>query len=200
MRRHLVVLARRPARGRVKTRLAADIGPGPALALYKRLLARTLRRLGRDRRWTTVIAATPSVEARRPGSWTRGLPVIAQEAGDLGVRMAAAMAAMPAGKVVLVGSGIPGIARRHVAAAFRALDDHDVVFGPAEDGGFWLVGLACRARTLPLFAGVRWSSADTLADAVAGLPPGVRIARIAMLSDIDDGTDLARWRARDKPV
>jgi len=196
MKAHLVILARRPAWGRVKTRLASDIGPGPALAVYKRLLARTLRRLGRDRRWTTVIAATPAGEARRPGRWTRGLPVIAQEAGDLGQRMAAAMAAMQAGKVVLVGSDIPGIERAHVAAAFRALDDHDVVFGPAQDGGYWLVGLAPGLRETALFAGVRWSSVHALADTIAGLPAGTRVARVALLSDIDDGADLARWRGR----
>lgn len=193
---HLVVLARRPRRGRVKSRLAADIGPGPALAVYKRLLARTLRRLARDRRWTTVLAATPAREAFLPGRWTRGLPVIAQQGGDIGVRMVAAMAAMPPGRVVLVGSDIPGLTRRHIGAAFRALRQHDVVFGPAQDGGFWLVGLAAGARALPLFADVRWSSARTLADAVAGLPPGTRVALLERLSDIDDGADLARWRAR----
>jgi uncharacterized protein len=200
MKRHLVVFARRPAWGQVKTRLAADIGRGPALALYKRLLARTLRRLGRDRRWTTVIAAAPAGQARRPGRWTRGLAVIDQEQGDLGHRMAAAMAAMPSGKVVLVGSDIPEVRGGHIAAAFRALDDHDVVFGPARDGGFWLVGLAPAMRDAPLFGAVRWSSAHALADAVAGLPPGCRVARVALLSDIDDGAGLARWRMRRKPV
>ena len=200
MRNHLVVLARQPRRGRVKSRLAADIGPGPALAVYRRLLSRTLRRLARDSRWTVVLAVTPAQQARRPGRWQRGLPAIAQVGGDIGLRMAAAMAAMPAGKVVLVGSDIPGIGRGHVAAAFRALDDHDAVFGPAEDGGFWLVGLAPSLRAAPLFEGVRWSSAHALADAVAALPPGTRVARTALLPDIDDGDDLARWRARRKPV
>lgn len=200
MKRHLVILARRPQRGRVKSRLAAGIGAGPALAVYKRLLARTLRRLGRDRRWTTVLAVTPAREARRPGRWTRGLPVIAQTPGDIGVRMATAMAAVPPGKVVLVGSDIPEIGRGHIAAAFRALDDHDAVFGPADDGGFWLIGLAPSLRDAPLFAGVRWSSEHALADAQASLPLGSRVARVALLSDIDHGADLARWRARQKPV
>ncbi len=200
MKRHLVVLARRPQWGRVKSRLAADIGAGPALALYKRLLARTLRRLARDVRWTTVLAATPANEARRPGRWSRGLPVIAQVRGDIGERMAAAMAAMPPGKVVLVGSDIPEIGRGHIAAAFRALDDHDAVFGPARDGGFWLIGLAPSLRGTPLFGRVRWSSEHALADAVASLPTGSRIARVAVLCDIDDGADLARWRRRQKPV
>lgn len=200
MRNHLVIMARQPRRGRVKSRLAADIGPGPALTVYRRLLARTLRRLARDSRWTVVLAVTPPRQARRPSRWQRGLPAIAQVEGDIGLRMAAAMAAVPQGRVVLVGSDIPGITRSHVAAAFRALDGHDAVFGPAEDGGFWLVGLAPSLRGAPLFAGVRWSSAHALDDAVASLPPEARVARVALLSDIDDGRDLARWRARRKPV
>lgn len=200
MRRHLVILARRPEHGRVKTRLAAVIGPGAALAIYRHLLGRTLRRLGADPRWTTVIAATPPAEARRPGRWTRGLPVIAQENGDIGRRMAAAMAAMPPGPVVLVGSDIPGIGRHHVAEAFRALRDHDAVFGPAEDGGFWLVGLAPATRGVRLFENVRWSSEHALGDTLAGLPRDCRVALVATLADLDDAADLARWRGPRKPV
>ena len=128
MRRHLVILARRPEHGRVKTRLAGTVGHDRALAVYMRLLSRTLRRLGGDPRWTTVVAAT---HARRTDRWTRGLPVIAQAEGGIGRRMEAAMAAMPPGPVVLVGSDIPAVGRHHVAAAFRALEDHDAVFGPA---------------------------------------------------------------------
>jgi rSAM/selenodomain-associated transferase 1 len=197
VRRHLVILARRPEHGRVKTRLAAAVGHDRALAVYMRLLSRTLRRLGGDPRWTTVIAATP---ARPPGLWTRGLPVIAQAEGDIGRRMAAAMAAMPPGPVVLVGSDIPAVGRHHVAAAFRALEDHDIVFGPAEDGGFWLVGLAPAMRGVRLFEGVRWSSEHALRDTLAGLPRDCRTAFSATLADLDDAADLARWRGLRKPV
>ncbi|OZO45538.1 hypothetical protein CGU37_28960, partial [Pseudomonas fluorescens] len=79
-----------------------------------------------------------------------------------------------------------------VARAFRALGDHDAVFGPATDGGFWLVGMK-RTRALPpdLFKGVRWSTEDTLTHCIAGLM-GVRIALIETLADIDRAADLER--------
>jgi len=110
--------------------------------------------------------------------------------------MEQAMAAMPPGPVVLVGCDIPGLCRRHVAAAFRALEGHDAVFGPAEDGGFWLVGLAADRREAALFGDVRWSTAHALADTLAGLPWGWRVARAATLADLDDGAALRRWRRR----
>ncbi len=200
MRRSLVIMARRPTWGRVKTRLAAGIGRGPALAIYRRLLSRTLRRLGHDGRWATVLAATPAHEASRPGRWTRGLPVLAQAEGDLGQRLAAAIGAMPTGPVVVVGTDIPDLDRRHVAAAFRALEHHDAVFGPAEDGGYWLVGIAASLRGAALFEDVRWSSEHALGDTLAGLPRDATVALIDILADIDDIDDLRRWRVGRRTV
>ena len=196
MRRSLVVMARRPELGGVKTRLAAEIGRGATLALYRRLLARTLRRLGRDRRWRAHVAVTPDEAARRPGAWARGLDVVPQGGGDLGRRMHRAIEAMPPGPVVVVGSDVPGLAARHVNMAFGALTCHDAVFGPAEDGGYWLVGVAPALRGGCPFANVRWSSEHALSDTLAGLPAGARTAMLDMLADIDDLPGLRRWRAR----
>jgi glycosyltransferase A (GT-A) superfamily protein (DUF2064 family) len=107
--------------------------------------------------------------------------------------MGRVLKALPPGPVVIVGSDIPDIGKHHIAAAFRALGDHDWVFGPADDGGYWLVGARRRPRlTLP-FAGVRWSSATALADSLAGLK-GQRVAFLECLRDIDHGRDLADWR------
>ena len=106
-----------------------------------------LRRLARDRRWHLRIAVTPD-KARRHGLHSRrGVEAVGQGGGDLGVRMRRALAACPPGPVVLVGGDIPALAARHVADAFRLLGRYDLVFGPAEDGGFWLVG-ARHARHL----------------------------------------------------
>lgn len=198
--RHVVVMARRPAWGRVKTRLAAGIGPGAALAVYRRGLSATLRRLGRDPRWRTLVAVTPAAAARRPGRWARGLPVIAQADGDLGRRMIAAIDAMPPGPVVVVGCDIPDLRARHVAAAFRALERHDAVFGPAGDGGYWLLGLAPSLRGRARLDGVRWSGPHALADSRARLPAGCRVALLETLCDIDDAEDLRQWRTRHRRV
>src|ERR671932_477084 len=80
-------------------------------------------------------------------------------AADLGARMERPLRELPPGPVAIVGSDIPGIEPKHVAAAFRRLAARDdFVFGPAPDGGFWLVG-ARRRRPPRGFPGVRWSTA-----------------------------------------
>ena len=189
MRRGTVVVMLREAKlGAVKTRLAAAIGPARATAFYRRIAAEELRRLAADRRWRVVLAVTPD-GARGP--WPRRLRRFGQGKGDIGRRMdrALARAPMPA---LLVGSDIPGLRPRHVARAFRRLCAARAVFGPAEDGGFWLVGARQRAR---LFAGsVRWSHPDTLADVLAQLPfPAALSDRLA---DVDDGADWAAYTRR----
>lgn len=186
MRRGTVVVMLREARlGAVKTRLAAAIGPARATAFYRRTTAELLRRLAADRRWRVVLAVTPD-GARSP--WPRRLERFGQGRGDIGARMDRALVrvSLPA---VLVGSDIPALRPRHVAHAFRRLRSARVVFGPAEDGGFWLVGVRSRMR---LFAGpVRWSHPETLSDALAQLP--FRAALADRLADVDDGAGWAAY-------
>ena len=190
MRRGTVVVMLREARlGAVKTRLGADIGPARATAFYRRMAAETVRRLAADPRWRVVLAVTPD-GARGP--WPRRLRRIGQGRGELGRRMDRALArvTLPA---LLVGSDIPGLRPRHIVRAFRRLCAARAVFGPAEDGGFWLVGVRQRRR---LFAGpVRWSHPETLADALAQLPFSAALAD--RLADVDDG---AAWAAYTRPL
>jgi hypothetical protein len=125
------------------------------------------------------------------------LPVIGQGGGDLGARMARPLrpppAGLPPGPVAIVGSDIPAIRPHHVAQAFAALGRHDFVFGPARDGGYWLIGARRRPRLPPgLLAGVRWSTGFALADSLATLPPGASAAMLEVLEDVDDGDAYAR--------
>jgi rSAM/selenodomain-associated transferase 1 len=170
-RRHLVVFLRAPRLGRVKSRLAVGIGALAALRFYRDSSAALLRRVARDRRWRTYLALTPDRATTRPLPWRVAASRHGQGTGDLGRRMARTFRRLPPGPAVIIGSDIPAIRPAHIAAAFKALGRHHAVFGPAEDGGYWLVGLR-RRPSLPrtLFAGVRWSSADALADTPAGLP------------------------------
>ena len=183
MRPRLVLFARTPALGAGKRRLAHDIGDAAAVRFERLMIALLLRRLARDRRWRLRVAATPD----RGRAWPRAVEVVGQGPGDLGVRMRRAIAACLPGPTVLVGADIPALGGRHVAAAFRLLGAHDLVFGPAADGGFWLVGV--RRRPLPprFFARVRWSSPDALADTLAGLPRTLKIGFADRLEDVDDG-------------
>jgi len=100
------------------------------------------------------------------------------------------MRRFPPGPVVIIGGDIPGITPQHIERAFRALGSHDVVIGPAQDGGFWLIGMKRLVVPVGLFHGVRWSSGDTLADTLRSLP-GLRIAFVDTLQDVDTAADLA---------
>jgi uncharacterized protein len=182
----LVLFARAPRLGAVKRRLAREVGDVAALRFHRAMLASLARRLGRDRRWRTVLAVTPD-----RACFPTPLPRVAQGRGDLGERMARALARDR--RAVLVGSDIPGIRAADIAAAFRALDGRaDAVFGPAEDGGYWLVGLGPRRPAEP-FRGVRWSGPHALADTAANCR-GRRVALVRRLRDVDDAAGLAAWR------
>ncbi|GAB4295245.1 MAG: hypothetical protein Kow0058_12880 [Roseovarius sp.] len=193
--RQLVVMLKEPRPGRVKTRLARDIGSTAAAWWVRRQTALLLRRL-EDPRWRLILAVAPDRAGltSRCRSWPAHLPRIPQGEGDLGARMGRLLRALPPGPVCIIGADVPGIGKPQVARAFAALGTHEAVFGPALDGGYWLVGLK-RVAAVPatLFAGVRWSSEQTLADSIASLP-GRRIALLERLSDVDTLADLRALR------
>ncbi|CAH0231619.1 TIGR04282 family arsenosugar biosynthesis glycosyltransferase [Roseomonas sp. CECT 9278] len=187
----VILFARAPRLGTVKRRLAAGLGDRAALRFYAGTLAAVARPIARDRRWRTLVATTP------PGAravWSRfvprGTPRIGQARGDLGARMERAM--RPHRVVVLAGSDIPDLRPADIAAAFRALGRADAVFGPAEDGGYWLVGMGPRRPARP-FAGVRWSGPHALADTLRNFR-GRRVALLRELRDVDTAEDLAALR------
>jgi rSAM/selenodomain-associated transferase 1 len=193
---HLVVFARAPALGAGKRRLARDIGDLAALRFERLMLARLLRRLGRDRRWRLRLAVTPDRARLRRRLWPRGVPIAGQGGGDLGERMRRALAACPPGPAVLVGTDIPALSPDHIADAFRQLGHHDLVFGSAADGGFWLVGARRSPRLPPLFGKVRWSGPHALGDTLANLPRRVSVGFAATLQDVDDGASFRRLAPR----
>jgi uncharacterized protein len=183
-------MAKLPVAGGVKTRLARDIGVADATRFARHAAAVLLQRVGHDRRWQTVLAVAPA-QATWSRAWPRGVARMPQGGGDVGQRMRHIFACAPAGPVLIVGTDVPGIRPTHIADAFRLLGRHDAVFGPAADGGYWLVGLKRRPRVLSPFANVRWSSPHALADTLANLTT-YKVAFVAPLSDVDDAGD---WRA-----
>jgi hypothetical protein len=120
-----------------------------------------------------------------------------QGPGDLGARMARVMKTLPPGPVVIIGTDAPDIRPPHIAQAFHALGRHEAVFGPAADGGYWLVGLRRRPRCPEIFAGVQWSTSAALADTLANIPK-TSVAMLEILQDIDTGADLDCWRRRQR--
>lgn len=185
-------------RGTVKTRLAATLGEARALVAYQSLLATTLACAAAAR--AAGIVATVDVWSA-PEHATETLATLAashafahrvQHGDDLGARMAHAIAdaLQRAPRVLLVGTDCPVLTTTYLADAEASLHAHDAVLGPAEDGGYVLVG----ARTPLHFAGVRWSSPHACADTEAAFAAqGASVARLPALWDVDDAAGLARW-------
>jgi uncharacterized protein len=190
----VVIFARAPRYGAVKTRLARAIGDGETLRFYRNALSRLVLASMRDARFETVLAVTPDGAAFDRGLWPRGIAIRAQGGGDLGRRMVRALRSAGARPVVVVGSDIPALTTAHLNAAFRTLGSASVVLGPARDGGYWLIGARHPRRLRPnVLDGVRWSSAHALEDSLR------RLGDVAMLDivldDVDDGDAYRRYQA-----
>jgi rSAM/selenodomain-associated transferase 1 len=188
----VVVFARSPRYGAVKTRLAREIGNAETLRFYRNTLARLVRATARDRRFDTVLSVTP--DSAMSGHWPRGVRVVPQGSGDLGRRMIRALRSAGCRPAIVIGSDIPALSPAHIVLAFRALGRAPAVLGPARDGGYWLIG----ARHPPklrsdVLDGVRWSSASALSDSAARLGD-VTVLDI-MLDDVDSGEAYRAFRS-----
>jgi len=159
------VFAKAPEPGTVKTRLVPVLGVAAATELHCRLVRNTLTevaiaRVGRTEIWTTGQGEGVQLQAC---ARLLGVPVRTQPEGDLGMRMSVALddALGRSRQVLLVGTDVPGIDHRDLRAAVHALHEGaDAVIGPAEDGGYWLIGL--RRHHPALFEDIPWSSAQVL--------------------------------------
>lgn len=189
MRDTVFVFARAPVLGAIKRRLAREIGARAALRFHRRTLLTLLRGLVADRRFRTVLAITPDrARFRLPVRAAR----IGQGTGDLGARMGRVVARVPHGRAAIIGCDIPKARAADVRDAFRALGRADAVFGPAEDGGYWLVGLGPRRPARP-FTRVRWSTRHALADTLTNFR-GWRVMFLRRLRDVDTAADLRESR------
>jgi len=189
----LLLFAKAPEAGRVKTRLMPHLSAADCMRLQDALVRHAVARLAAAGPWRTRIVFTPaSGEAYFRGF---GLPLRAQAGDGLGDRMLHALRqafSEGAARAVLVGTDIPSLAPEDIGAALDALDGADLVFGPAADGGFYLVGLKA---TPPegLFDGVPWSRPETLVRAERRAERlGLRTSRIRTRSDVDRIKDLER--------
>jgi rSAM/selenodomain-associated transferase 1 len=195
-----VVFGREPIAGRVKTRLAAELGDGAAAHIYQILLDHTLEQVSRCTTSQTILSIS---DAASPG-WRPGVdvPVEVQQSGDLGGRLAATFARRFAEgfeAVVVVGSDCAGLTATHVAAGIEELKRYATVFGPAHDGGYWLVGQ--RRPGSDLFSGIPWSSPHTMETTRRHMrEKGMRWAELEVMRDIDTASDLDAELASGKLV
>ena len=188
----LVIIARAPEGGQVKTRLAAGIGNVAALAAYRALLAVVVRTQAAWR-GPVLLAATGEPTAW-VGTGLEHLPRQAQPEGGLGARIAAALTwgVATTGRAIAIGTDCPGLHPRHLHALAAQLDHVPVVFGPALDGGYWAVGVNGSAA-IPLMTGsdLPWSQPLLLTTSQARLDAAaIRHATGDILADCDDMHDL----------
>jgi hypothetical protein len=198
-RARLVLFAREPAAGRVKTRLAAAIGAERAAVLYEAFL-RDLARALVSPSWEAVVAADGTETPGLSGIFAAGWSLVPQGSGTLGDRLARAAAgafAAGAGRVALAGSDAPTMRASDVAAALAALDTSDLAVAPAPDGGFSLAALRAGTSTTDLFAAIRWSTEFALPDLVRNAAAlGLRAVTLPAIPDVDVAEDLPPLRRR----
>ena len=179
-------MAKHPAPGRVKTRLAATLGAERACALYRAFvldLAERLDALPYDVTWAYWPAAAPFATLL-PRARCRP-----QRGADLGDRMANAVAEC-GGPAVVIGADAPHVPAARLEEAVEALAGAaDVVLGPADDGGYYLIGL--RAPTPAVFAGVAWGTSRVLTETLARAG-GLRTLLLEPCFDVDTPADLVR--------
>jgi rSAM/selenodomain-associated transferase 1 len=194
----VLVLMKYPEPGRVKTRMAASCGAERAAALYAEWIGLVLDRLQPVRGRSRVIGFIDGAPVGRFTDWATLVDEwLSQPPGSLGDRLASGFeAAHEGGRPVLaLGTDCLEFDAPLIDEAFAGLERHDCVFGPAADGGYYLVGTA---SPLPgFFEGIRWSTPRTLADHLARCRDRGWSAKVLReLRDIDTWDDWQAYRAR----
>ena len=194
----VAILARAPVAGRAKTRLTPPLTPEAAARVARACLEETLRRFPSaiDAPFTLFLdgEADPELlDAIRAS----GVALTAQVDGDLGARLTAAFGALQARGfeiVVAMGADSPTLDPARIAEAIQALEECDLVLGPAEDGGYYLAGT--RGERSLVFDGIPWSTGRTLEATLARARSlGYTTRLLAPHYDIDDAAALARAEA-----
>lgn len=204
---HLILFARYPEPGTAKTRLIPALGAEGATTLYRQMAEHTISQV---QQWLErqsegqMKSATSRVEIRFAGgteakmqawlglSWT----YVPQGTGDLGDRLVRSLQAAcdtEGDRIVIIGTDCPELDADLLHQAFALLAHHDLVLGPAVDGGYYLIGV--RQFWPELFQNIAWSTAAVLQQTLTiGQQLGLAIALLPTLSDVDYPEDLAVWQ------
>lgn len=193
----LVIFAREPVPGRVKTRLAKDVGIAAAAALYDLMLRHVVKSVI-SLQYDIVICKTPEsggacFEDMAPGAVVRDQPE-----GDLGEKMSGVFKAEFARgykRICIIGTDCPGISSSGILQAFELLGNSELVLGPSCDGGYYLVGLSVFHPEL--FEGIAWSTDEVLSGTLGiARSLGIDYGCLAVRADIDEITGLERYMSK----
>ena len=194
----VIVFLKYPVPGKVKTRLADGIGAIAAADLYRDWIGLVLINLQADRPTIRIVGYFDGGTVEQFAPW---FPLVddwvTQPAGDLGERLAFAFEWGHArgSPVLAVGTDCLELNSTHITDAITRLNDHDAVFGPATDGGYYLVGSS--RLVVGFFLGIRWSSSSTLADHLVRCERlGLSVCQLDELADIDTADDWLAYQQR----
>ncbi len=194
----IILFVRAPEKGKVKTRLARDLGEKRALEIYRQMTESTLARATKVSKGLTISFCPPDQLSLVRDWLGEAFNYSPQKGNTIGDRMANALDrefGTGALKAVLTGTDIPEIQPGHFIRAFRLLDLHDMVIGPSLDGGYWLVGFTRDGFTPAVFHGIEWST-HTVFSTTLDLADKADLswACLPVLRDVDTVQDLKRIR------
>jgi rSAM/selenodomain-associated transferase 1 len=196
----LLVFARLPELGKVKTRLAADVGEERALAVYEAMLRDVMRGIGTSSPDTEIEVLWPPTPGANGDALRKAFAphAIAMQTGaGLGDRLSMALSERfffhRTEKIVTIGVDDPTLPRELIAHAFALLESCEYVLGPASDGGYYLIGCRALAFDPSVFHDIDWGTSTVLSDTLARIATlGRTVALLPERYDIDTGADLAR--------
>ncbi len=194
----VVIMAKQPAAGRTKTRLCPPLSPAEAASLAAAFLSDTAARVAGLHSVSLAVAVTPpaATDAMRPRLPGRALlvPVDGTDLGDCLSQAIEHLFALGFRRVIALNADGPTLPTAHIERAVTLLGRHDVVLGPSEDGGYYLIGL--RSACPELFRDVEWSTAHVMAQTMERAAAlGFSVAVLPPWYDVDTATDLDRLRS-----
>jgi rSAM/selenodomain-associated transferase 1 len=192
----LIVFLKYPEPGRVKTRLARDIGWKNASLIYSEIAQSVIGKVSKSSEYETLIFFDPPEKKEDVRRWLKNanLNLLPQEGNPLGERMLNAFEkafSLGAKSAVIIGTDCMEVSDKTVLEAFQALREVDAVLGPARDGGYYLLGLN---RALPwIFKDIKWSTSLVLSQTIKKIEEKkLRFKLLKTLTDIDTVRDLSK--------
>lgn len=201
--RRVLVFAKAPEKGRVKTRLARSIGVEGAAEVYRGMISELLGRLGSDNGFDVEVLWTGSADV--PGKTLTGTFApyrLARQIGrDLGERMTTAFSERAllqrTRQIIAIGTDLPDLGRSDLEAAFSLLNSCEWVIGPARDGGYYLIGCRSANFDASVFEGIHWGQSSVLEATTERIRElGGTVALLPKRQDIDEIDDLEEYVAR----